>query len=416
MPRRLPRLISLTGPNAGEEAIVKGDRFVIGREVGCGLRIQDAVISPRHAEIFSGPDGRLRLRDLGSRNGSRVHNSRVDQELHDNDEHVLQRKDRIFFACHEFIYDDGRGVLTPTRILARVSWVTVLLAVLVYAILSIRPQFRKPDEVFRSHLAAGRSVEARQVLDAQATSEWSEKHKEQFAAMNRLMDAIELWNKIANELNLGRWDDASEKVRQLMLKQEDEEMWRELPSDNRVRDQIQEVRDLLIAYRSARDLDAMAADEDTRSKSFALDLAIRQIKTPESPTMKSLLGAAKERNNTLTNLLARMRRYDFLDELNQSNEHRLSIIATNFAKLRLSVDQLPKDSPAYQRSLTELNRVQTAVSNLLLTADALTSGGRIYFDNDDTNLVPSITRYWNTLRKLAEDRKRTGVENRPKSP
>jgi hypothetical protein len=51
--------------------------FVIGRGRDCDLAIPDLSISRRHAEIDSLPDGRLVLRDLGSRNQLSVHGGKL---------------------------------------------------------------------------------------------------------------------------------------------------------------------------------------------------------------------------------------------------------------------------------------------------------------------------------------------------
>ena len=54
--------------------------FVIGRGVGCDLVVPDLSISRRHAEICSGADGTLTIRDLESRNGVVIDGERIDGE------------------------------------------------------------------------------------------------------------------------------------------------------------------------------------------------------------------------------------------------------------------------------------------------------------------------------------------------
>jgi len=51
--------------------------FVIGRDSGCDLILDDPQASPRHAQIEVQPDGRVVLRDLGSEAGTFVGDSRI---------------------------------------------------------------------------------------------------------------------------------------------------------------------------------------------------------------------------------------------------------------------------------------------------------------------------------------------------
>nr|MCU0636220.1 FHA domain-containing protein [Gemmatimonadaceae bacterium] len=62
---------------AGRRVVVPvGMPVVIGREAACDLPIADPEVSRRHAELSADPDG-LRVRDLGSRNGTFVNGVQV---------------------------------------------------------------------------------------------------------------------------------------------------------------------------------------------------------------------------------------------------------------------------------------------------------------------------------------------------
>jgi len=70
----------LSGADAGRvvEAVpTRDDPFVLGRVQGCDLVVRDERASRRHAELWAEPDGSLRLRDLGSANGTYVDGRRV---------------------------------------------------------------------------------------------------------------------------------------------------------------------------------------------------------------------------------------------------------------------------------------------------------------------------------------------------
>jgi len=74
----------LSGTDAGrvvEAAPTRDDPFVLGRVQGCDLVVRDERASRRHAELWAEPDGSLRLRDLGSANGTYVDDRRVQEAV-----------------------------------------------------------------------------------------------------------------------------------------------------------------------------------------------------------------------------------------------------------------------------------------------------------------------------------------------
>lgn len=75
-----------SGPCAGRSLELAGGRLVIGRDVGCGLRLEGASdVSRRHASVTHEPGG-LVLADEGSTNGTYLNGSRVSRAaLQDGD-------------------------------------------------------------------------------------------------------------------------------------------------------------------------------------------------------------------------------------------------------------------------------------------------------------------------------------------
>ena len=78
-----------TGPDAGAATELPGaGTVVLGRQQGCDVVVRDARASRRHAQLtVEGPD-RVRLRDLGSANGTLVDGRRVDEALLEGGEEV----------------------------------------------------------------------------------------------------------------------------------------------------------------------------------------------------------------------------------------------------------------------------------------------------------------------------------------
>ena len=71
------RLRGLDGALTGKAFESTSDRLQIGSHPSNQVQIRDRTISRFHAEVFVAPDGRVWVKDLGSRNGTRVNGTRV---------------------------------------------------------------------------------------------------------------------------------------------------------------------------------------------------------------------------------------------------------------------------------------------------------------------------------------------------
>ncbi|MCI0332116.1 MAG: FHA domain-containing protein [Planctomycetes bacterium] len=74
------KLIVLAGAKQGLEIPLKKDKFLIGRAKECSLRAGSEAISRRHCAIVR-KDGSWKVRDLGSRNGTYVNDTRIAEEV-----------------------------------------------------------------------------------------------------------------------------------------------------------------------------------------------------------------------------------------------------------------------------------------------------------------------------------------------
>ncbi len=76
----MPEIRLLTGPAAGRSASIGSEhRFVIGRDDGCNLVLDDPEVSRRHAYLIETPSGAVEVGDLGSSNGTRLNGRRLEQ-------------------------------------------------------------------------------------------------------------------------------------------------------------------------------------------------------------------------------------------------------------------------------------------------------------------------------------------------
>ena len=71
-----PRLYVVSGPRAGEEIALRHG-FLIGKQAGCDLMIDDGYTSSQHAQIGMDHFGNCRVYDRGSTNGTFVNGQRV---------------------------------------------------------------------------------------------------------------------------------------------------------------------------------------------------------------------------------------------------------------------------------------------------------------------------------------------------
>jgi signal transduction histidine kinase len=116
----MPRLVYNVGA-FGENAFeIEGTPAIIGRADDCEVRILHTSLSRHHARIEPGPDGRVAVADLQSKNGTFVNSVRVDRkELEGGD--VIQLGDLVF----TFISDEP-GTPAPVSAAARPTMVMSL--------------------------------------------------------------------------------------------------------------------------------------------------------------------------------------------------------------------------------------------------------------------------------------------------
>lgn len=74
--RPIPALLIMNGPRTGERHMLRNG-FLIGKQPGCDLMIEDGFTSSQHAQIGMDPSGLCKLYDRGSTNGTYINGMRV---------------------------------------------------------------------------------------------------------------------------------------------------------------------------------------------------------------------------------------------------------------------------------------------------------------------------------------------------
>jgi pSer/pThr/pTyr-binding forkhead associated (FHA) protein len=78
-------LVCVAGPLTGQEFDIPARGLVVGREGN--VRVPDEYLSRRHFEVVPDADGSIRVRDLGSRNGTFLNTLPArNTKVHDGDE------------------------------------------------------------------------------------------------------------------------------------------------------------------------------------------------------------------------------------------------------------------------------------------------------------------------------------------
>ncbi|MFN9717614.1 MAG: FHA domain-containing protein [Planctomycetota bacterium] len=95
------------GKHSGQVIPLNRRKFLIGREQDCQLRPNSDMVS-RHHCVFSVDDFSVRLRDLGSTNGTLVNGEKIRRET------VLEAGDRIVIGNLEFEFSIRTGVVVES--------------------------------------------------------------------------------------------------------------------------------------------------------------------------------------------------------------------------------------------------------------------------------------------------------------
>jgi signal transduction histidine kinase len=109
----VPRLIVIKGTDEGRQFALAGDVVGIGRDSASAVRLTDTEVSRRHAELVRTPDG-LRIRDVGSANGTYLNNQSVRDAL-------LQPGDHLQVGQTVLVYALDRGEQPATDLADRIS-------------------------------------------------------------------------------------------------------------------------------------------------------------------------------------------------------------------------------------------------------------------------------------------------------
>jgi pSer/pThr/pTyr-binding forkhead associated (FHA) protein len=103
------RIRVLAGPLAAQTIPIDGTKLIIGREEDCQLRPESEFISRHHCVLLL-DDYTLRIRDLGSKNGTFVNSSRIG-----SGETILLHDDVVAIGEMTFLIDLDQAPVPETQ-------------------------------------------------------------------------------------------------------------------------------------------------------------------------------------------------------------------------------------------------------------------------------------------------------------
>src|SRR6476619_7360273 len=77
-----PALVVMTGKQLGRKYDLSKDEAIIGRSSDCEIPIKEEDISRNHARLMVEADGRVKVVDLGSTNGTFVNRKKVKEAIY----------------------------------------------------------------------------------------------------------------------------------------------------------------------------------------------------------------------------------------------------------------------------------------------------------------------------------------------
>jgi hypothetical protein len=101
LPGNVGLLVITSGPDVGKRFAVEKNLVTIGRDPGSDICLDDVTISRRHAVIHRG-GGKFTARDIGSRNGTYLHQKLISKET------PLNSYDELHVGAFRLLFVQGR--------------------------------------------------------------------------------------------------------------------------------------------------------------------------------------------------------------------------------------------------------------------------------------------------------------------
>jgi transcriptional regulator with GAF, ATPase, and Fis domain len=95
------RVIGINGPLKGTNFVLTGEEVSIGRESSNTLWATDPALSRRHCVIHGGGGDQIFIRDLGSRNGTRINGTEISEQELRHQDYISVGNSTLVFLLHD---------------------------------------------------------------------------------------------------------------------------------------------------------------------------------------------------------------------------------------------------------------------------------------------------------------------------
>ncbi|MBP5637968.1 MAG: FHA domain-containing protein [Victivallales bacterium] len=288
--REFNRLEQLNGEKKGSMFDLSQQTVRIGTSADCEIVLNDSVISHFHASIEQRPDGSSWIRDMGSRNGTRVNGTALSGSASDSGR-LLKDGDIITISYIEFKFWDKYAVHVRSHVLLKTIACILTFAILVggyYAWLSVMPSAKHHIDLAREYARQRDFASARAHLEAAANARASEDYDaeraELMTQLGQWEDTVKKWNEVKKLLANRKWISAN-KILSPLLSQ-NMEFWRWNDTDANVsKNEAIATKRVIDAYLESRDtLEAPDADSRRLENSLnnvSAELSALQKNQPE---------------------------------------------------------------------------------------------------------------------------------------
>lgn len=211
------RLEQLNGADAGRMIDLDRESNIIGSAPTCDIVCDDNLVSHRHAELACKRDGSCWVKDLKSRNGTRV--NRVQLKVN---ERMLRDGDILSVAYVDFRFWDKNTTHTPSNIRLRAAVALMTLLVCLTGWFFWNAAHPSANYLLKQSLrAAERSQfrEALRIADAARTARHHNSYgpqiQERLLDIRKWQDTAIAWDAIQDHLQNGRWVRAQKKFNEV---------------------------------------------------------------------------------------------------------------------------------------------------------------------------------------------------------
>ena len=211
------RLEQLTGPGAPKFFDLKHTVTKIGSGVSDGILCADLLVSKEHAEIVRKADDTCWIKDLGSKNGTKVNQVPVKSV-----EHLLCNGDIITIADIEFKFQD-RSVPPPDPILRKVIVAVVTMSLCgmgYFGYQWIFPSAKMLIKESQTYEMRGQFALARSVLDKAVTARGGDDYIDEINRkrdeLERWVDTLTVWESVCTDFGRRYWIPASKNLGYLL--------------------------------------------------------------------------------------------------------------------------------------------------------------------------------------------------------